>query len=229
MHRRKHRTRRSRRLVMLDAVAIGLAVVGLTALAAAHVVHADPPIAHVSGRLRGASPPPAATDVRGTSTAHPSASPRPEAMGRSRPVELSIPAIDVRTALVLLGLRRDGTLEVPTDYLVAGWYDLGPSPGEPGAAVIVGHVDSTAGPAVFYRLGELTRGTSVQVGRADGSEATFRVYAVREFAKSAFPTSLVYGQTQAPELRLITCGGRFDATTGHYLDNVVVFARAIQG
>jgi sortase (surface protein transpeptidase) len=229
MHHRKLRTR-SRRLVLLDAVAIVLAVVGLIALVAAHIGRADPPIAQVSGRVQEhASRPPTATHVEGTSTPRPSANPGPVAMARSRPVELSIPTIDVQTSLALLGLQPDGTLQVPGDYSVAGWYHLGPSPGEPGAAVIVGHVDSTAGPAVFYRLGELTPGTSVHVARADGSEATFKVYAVREFAKSAFPTSLVYGPTQDPELRLITCGGPFDSATGHYLDNVVVFARAARG
>jgi hypothetical protein len=116
---------------------------------------------------------------------------------------------------------------VPTSFSVAGWYDLGPAPGDPGAAVVLGHVDSTSGPAVFYRLGDLAPGELVRVAREDGTDALFRVYAIREFAKSAFPTSLVYGRTRGAELRLITCGGPFDETTGHYLDNVVVFARAI--
>lgn len=136
-----------------------------------------------------------------------------------------IPAIGLHTRLIGLGLNHDGTLEVPTDYALAGWYELGPRPGERGAAVIVGHVDSTEGPAVFYRLGELEPGSKVRVEWADGSSVGFRVYAVREYAKAAFPTTLVYGRTPAAELRLITCGGPFDGSTGHYLDNVVVFAR----
>jgi sortase (surface protein transpeptidase) len=179
------------------------------------------PRVRVSGSLR---PTPATVPV-GSSANAPTGAPSPP-IRTSRPVELSIPAIGVRTALVPLGLAADGTLAVPTSFSVAGWYELGPAPGDPGAAVVVGHVDSTSGPAVFYRLGDLAPGELVRVDREDGTDARFRVYAIREFAKSAFPTSLVYGQTQAPELRLITCGGPFDAETGHYMDNVVVFARS---
>lgn len=93
-----------------------------------------------------------------------------------------------------------------------------------GLGVIVGHVDSKQGPAVFYRLGELAPSSLVHIALADRTEVLFRVYAVREYPKAAFPTSLVYGATPAPELRLVTCGGPFDEKTGHYLDNVVVFA-----
>jgi sortase (surface protein transpeptidase) len=124
-----------------------------------------------------------------------------------------------------LALNPDGSLQVPTDFSEAGWYDLGPRPGQPGPAVIAGHVDSTDGPAIFYRLGELAPGSLVRIALADGTEVRFRVYAVREYPKTAFPTSLVYRGIPAPELRLVTCGGPFDAATGHYVDNVVVFAR----
>jgi sortase (surface protein transpeptidase) len=141
------------------------------------------------------------------------------------PLQLSIPAIGVDTPLVGLGLNPDGTLQVPTDFSVAGWYSLGPSPGEPGAAIIAGHVDSKLGPAVFYRLGQLAPGSVVRIALADRTEALFRVYAVREYAKAAFPASVVYGTTPGAELRLVTCGGAFDRRTGHYVDNVVVFAR----
>jgi hypothetical protein len=116
---------------------------------------------------------------------------------------------------------------VPADASVPGWYALGPWPGEPGAAVVVGHVDSAYGPAVFYRLGEVAPGSLVRIASADASAVEFRVYAVREYPKSAFPTTLVYGPTAVPELRLVTCGGQFDSASGHYLDNVVVFARSV--
>jgi hypothetical protein len=122
-------------------------------------------------------------------------------------------------------VNADGTLKVPNDFGVAGWYRLGTKPGSRGPAVIVGHVDSESGPAVFYRLGTLTRGALVRVAWRSGASLLFRVYAVREYAKASFPSLLVYGETRGPELRLITCGGSFDAETGHYLDNVVVFAR----
>jgi sortase (surface protein transpeptidase) len=145
------------------------------------------------------------------------------------PSRLAIPAIGVRTNVIRLGLNPDRTLDVPTDYSVAGWYALGPKPGETGAAVIVGHVDSKKGPAVFYRLGEVAPGDLVRVVASPNRDALrFRVYAVREYPKAAFPTALVYRQTTKPELRLITCGGPFDTETGHYLDNVVVFARQVE-
>jgi sortase (surface protein transpeptidase) len=95
--------------------------------------------------------------------------------------------------------------------------------------VIVGHVDSESGPGVFYRLGTLERGDLVRVSWKSGDSVTFRVYAVREYAKASFPSLLVYGATKAPELRLITCGGPFDSASMHYLDNVVVFARMAPG
>ncbi|HYX80678.1 MAG TPA: class F sortase [Actinomycetota bacterium] len=213
----KHRTRRRRRPALIDGVAVALVVAGVGALSVARLAPSGPPAPRVSGRVH---------EPAATRSMAPASSPSPDAIGRSRPVQLSIPAIGVRTPLIRLGLEPNGTLQVPTDFSVAGWYDLGPSPGEVGPAVIVGHVDSTAGPAVFYRLGQLTPGETVQVAREDGTEVPFRVYAVREFVKADFPTALVYGPTEGPELRLITCGGGFDSATGHYLDNIVVFARS---
>ena len=146
----------------------------------------------------------------------------------SVPTRLEIPAIRVRTPLLRLGQRADGTLAVPVPgphYDQAGWYRYSPTPGARGPAVIVGHIDSRrGGPSVFFRLGELHTGDVVRVARADGTVATFAVQQVRRFHKSAFPTQLVYGNTDQAALRLITCGGPFDTTSGHYLDNIVVTA-----
>jgi sortase (surface protein transpeptidase) len=143
----------------------------------------------------------------------------------ARPVWLSIPAIGVRTSLVDLGLRANGTLQVPSSTAVAGWYTGSPRPGTIGAAVIAGHVDSRSGLGIFFWLRELRPGDRVYVGRADGTMAVFTVTAVRKVAKDLFPTAAVYGPVPDPELRLITCGGVFDRSTGSYLSNVVVFAR----
>ncbi len=147
-------------------------------------------------------------------------------LAASRPVSLTIPSIGVHsTTLVDLGYTKDGELEVPKDFDLPGWFTPGPTPGQFGPAVIAGHVDSKAGPAVFYRLGALKAGDRVTVGRADGSTATFRVDRVARYAKDAFPTAEVYGNTtNRAELRLITCGGTFDRRTGHYVDNVVAYA-----
>jgi sortase (surface protein transpeptidase) len=140
------------------------------------------------------------------------------------PVRLQIPAIDVSTSLVKLGRLPDGSLEVPKDWDTAGWYDKGPRPGQPGPAVILGHVDSKTGPAVFYQLRALRPGDTVRVGLADGRILVFRVQRVQRYPKDRFPTEAVYFPTLNRELRLITCGGEFDYAAGSYRDNIVVYA-----
>jgi sortase (surface protein transpeptidase) len=140
------------------------------------------------------------------------------------PESLYIPAIGVRTRLVRLGLTKGGTLQVPSSAAVAGWYTGSPRPGQIGAAVIAGHVDSYLGPGVFFRLRALRRGELVYVRRDDGSLAVFAVTAVHAFLKTRFPTAEVYAPVPNAQLRLITCGGTFDPASGHYLSNVIVFA-----
>jgi LPXTG-site transpeptidase (sortase) family protein len=152
------------------------------------------------------------------------AAPSPTATSVPRPTALEIPAIGVKTRLIRLGLTAAGTLQVPSTTTVAGWYTGSPRPGETGAAVIAGHIDSYAGPGVFYRLKDLKRGDLVYVQRGRGTLAVFKVTAVRMFPKSRFPRAAVYGPVPDAELRLITCGGTFDPATGHYLSNVIVFA-----
>jgi len=144
------------------------------------------------------------------------------------PVEVAVPRIGVDTPLVQLGIAPDGSLEVPGrgEFDRAGWLTTSAVPGEPGASVIAGHVDSTSGPAVFYRLHELVPGDEVRVQRADGRTEVFTVDEVRRVSKDAFPTAEVYGPQPGPVLRLVTCGGEFDRATGHYTDNVIAFASA---
>jgi sortase family protein len=146
----------------------------------------------------------------------------------SRPVYLSIPAIDVHTRLIRLGLTAQGTLQVPASTSVAGWYTGSPRPGQVGSAVIAGHIDSVQGPGVFFRLRLLRPGDRIYVRRAGGRLAVFRVYAEHMYAKDSFPTRRVYGPVPDPELHLITCGGIFDPATGSYLSNVVVYASQIR-
>jgi hypothetical protein len=143
------------------------------------------------------------------------------------PVRLEIPAIGVATGLQRLGRAGDGTVEVPhgpDQWEVAGWYEDGTRPGDPGSAVILGHVDSKAGPAVFYRLRELRPGDRVEVVRAGGSRIAFTVERVARYDKRRFPTAEVYYPTLEPMLRLVTCGGAFDPVSKHYTDNVIAFA-----
>ena len=145
------------------------------------------------------------------------------------PIRLQIPAIHVSTKIVDEGLDADGALQVPplTDAGVreVGWYDLGPAPGQVGSAIIAGHVDSDQAAGVFYDLGRLAPGNAVEVTLANGDTVHFTVTSVHEYSKAHFPASEVYGPEPYQALRLITCGGAFDEATGHYLSNIVVYAR----
>ena len=140
------------------------------------------------------------------------------------PVRLRIPELGVDAAVGGVGKAADGTVEVPSEWDEVGWFDQGARPGEAGPAVLLGHVDSRNGPAVFVRLPQARPGTVVEVVGADATVTRFRVERVEAFPKTRFPTDAVYLPALAPELRLVTCGGAFDRTTGHYVDNVVVWA-----
>ena len=143
---------------------------------------------------------------------------------KPRPVKILIPAIGVSAPVIPLGLNPDRTLEVPKDYGDTGWFTRGPEPGEPGAAVITGHVDSKRGPAVFYRLRQLRRGDLITIVLKDRTTVRYVVRSSKAVPKNRFPTKLVYRKTPYPALRLITCDGAFDTSTGHYRDNYIVFA-----
>jgi hypothetical protein len=150
------------------------------------------------------------------------------AMPVSPPVRLRIPSIMVDSELMALGLRDDGSLEVPPDGFPAGWYTGAPTPGELGPAIIAGHVDWNGQPGVFYGLRDLEPGADISVDRADGSTAVFRVRSVQQFSKDAFPTEAVYADIDHPGLRLITCGGSFDKEAHSYRDNLVAFADLLE-
>lgn len=140
------------------------------------------------------------------------------------PERVRIPSIGVDSALEGLSLGEGGRLEAPIDFDLAGWYADGVVPGEVGPAIIAGHVDSPSAPAVFADIGSLAVGDEIIVTLSDGSESVFLVSGSLQSAKAEFPTATVYSNVPAPELRLITCGGIFDSSTGHYLDNLIVFA-----
>ena len=147
---------------------------------------------------------------------------------RSRPVHLYIPKIGLSTSLSVLGLEKDGTVSVPTNFAVPGWYDGDRAPGQKGSAVILGHVDNQQGPAVFFYLVRLKPGDRVFVTLANGKRLQFAVIGVRMFQKTNFPDKLVYGARNYPALQLVTCGGIFDSATGHYLSNIVVFTALVK-
>ena len=143
------------------------------------------------------------------------------------PTRLRIPAAGVDTPLERLGRAADRSIALPSRPELAGWFAGGPRPGQPGPAVIIGHVDSDHAPAVFFRLRHLTPGALVTVDRADGTAARFRVTRLEQVAKAEFPTDTVYAPDLEPSLRLITCGGDFDRADRNYLDNVIVFASPV--
>lgn len=212
----ERRARRSRALAAAAAGLSGVAVATLLAFQAfqGHPATAAPPM-----------PAPAASTASGRAT--PSAAP---ALPRSAPVRLEVPRIDVRTPLMKLAKNPDQTVETPplSRAQEAGWYRLGAAPGSRGAAVVIGHVDTARGPAVFYRLGELRPGDQARVLRADGRTAVFRIDSVERVGKDRFPTQRVYGDPGYAAIRLITCGGRFDRGSGHYTDNVIAFGHLVR-
>lgn len=157
----------------------------------------------------------------------PGAAPGARAVARSVPLTLSIPAINLTVSLSELGLNANHTIQVPTDFQEPGWYEYGPSPGQLGSSVILGHVDSYQGPAVFFRLRTLAPGDRVNVTLADGVITHFVVRQVAMYLKANFPTVEVYGPHGYSALQLVTCGGVFDSQTGHYLSNVVVYTSLV--
>jgi sortase (surface protein transpeptidase) len=129
----------------------------------------------------------------------------------------------VKARVVAVGLRADGTMQVPDPDKV-GWYKLGPRPGAPGPAVLIGHLDSRTDPAVFYRLRQLRPGDEILVGERGGRTRRFLVGRLERHPKTALPVDRIWTNATRPLLRLITCGGSFDHRTGHYRDNLIVFA-----
>ncbi|MDD5710936.1 MAG: class F sortase, partial [Candidatus Colwellbacteria bacterium] len=142
----------------------------------------------------------------------------------SAPIRLRIPAINVDAPFIGLGLKSNGEIEIPAGYEEVGWYTKGPTPGEIGPAVVLGHVDSYQGPAVFFSLGQLKPGDSIEIERQDGKTAVFHVDYLERYPQSEFPTALVYGDLDYAGLRLITCSGIYDRETNEYNLNLVVYA-----
>jgi hypothetical protein len=147
----------------------------------------------------------------------------------SRPIRISIPSIGVRAPVHGVGLADDGSIAVPDNNRrnEAGWYRAGPTPGQFGPAVIVGHVDTRTGPAIFHDLATLRPGAKIEVTRRDRRVAVFKVNSVETFSKAKLPPDRVYGDFSRPGLRLITCGGRWAGGDLGYADNVVVFASLV--
>lgn len=159
----------------------------------------------------------------------PTPPPDMEVLEHSSVQRIRIPSISVDAPVMTVGLDAQGWIDAPPpqDRNLAGWYLNGISPGQQGSAVIVGHVDNAQGPAVFYGLGALQKGSHIEVARYDGRTAVFEVYGVEVFSKNSFPGARVYGDTGHPELRVITCGGGY-SKAGGYDGNVVVFARMVE-
>lgn len=222
-----------RRTSTTIAVACGLVAIGAAALAVdALQVDAPSPLASASIASSESAGTPDQGEVMAPSQPAPaSAAPDVDVVERppqAMPVSLSIPKIDVETELEQLGTLDDGALATPVDTDLAGWFSGGPRPGAVGPAVIAGHVSWNGDPSIFFRLTELEVGDTFSVGQPDGAEVTFEATRIEQHPKDEFPTVAVYANTAGPELRLITCGGEFDSSTGHFDDNIVVFAELVE-
>ncbi|MCY1143728.1 class F sortase [Actinoplanes sp. Pm04-4] len=210
---------RRTRFALLAVTAV-LAIIGAALLTTAA-------LRHPSELPRAAGVPTAAPDAT-------TGAPRPGAaageltsgplMATSPPTRISIPALQVTVPVIGLGQQSDGSMQVPTDAKTVGWYTKAPTPGSLGPAVLAGHVDYKKQPGTFAHLADLTSGDTITIAREDGSTAFFTVTATERYAKDHFPSDAVYGPINHAGLRLITCGGDFDTTAGHYRDNIVVYA-----
>lgn len=220
------RPTRSGRRRTVAVVAVVLAATGATVVGVGVASQTHPP----RPSTVGSTTPATATSPPARVAAPPQTA--PVALPPSEPVAIDIPAIGVHSKVQYLGLTPDGALEVPAPgplYNQAAWYKYSPTPGSLGPAIITGHVDSAKdGPSVFFRLGDLKPTDQIRVTRSDGLVATFTVDGLSVYPKDRFPTQLVYGNTNYPALRLVTCSGPFDRSTGHYADNIVVFASLIE-
>jgi hypothetical protein len=147
----------------------------------------------------------------------------------SLPVQLTIPAINVQAPILQVGLAADGSVDVPPlqQHNQVGWFDEGPTPGQFGPALIVGHVDTRTGPSVFHDLGRLKPGQKIEILRRDHRTAIFEVNSVEHFGKTKLPVARVYGDYSRPLLRLMTCGGPWLGGSRGYEDNIVVFASLV--
>lgn len=202
-----HRTRRAAAQPLLALLTL---LVGLTACSSGTG-------ARISGDATTAAPPTTAPPPTGGS--------RPERTAAAAPDRVTIASVGVDSALLPLGLNEDGSVEVPPadKGMTAGWYTGAAVPGEPGAAVIIGHNDTRFGRAVFHDLRKIRKGADIAVHNSRGKTVHFTVTGTETVSKKAFPTQKVYGATNARVLRLITCDGAFDAQ-GHPVDNLIVYA-----
>jgi sortase (surface protein transpeptidase) len=213
-------------------IAVGLAIIGVVLIwaALARPATPEPALAPAPNDHGMRSTPPSAPQPtsQGSTAGADQTDLRDQTKGlvlpKSEPMAVSIPRIGVRSRLVRLGLKN-GEMETPADPADAGWFTGGPTPGALGPAVIAGHVTWNGAREVFYRLGSLRPGDEVIVTRKDGKTAIFTVSRVARFSKERFPSRAVYGQIDHAGLRLITCGGTYDAARHKYADNVIVFAR----
>lgn len=226
--------KRRERLSRLPSVAllVGVAVLcsGLTATVMTVSAKDDnrpPPATRASLTTTGETSPPRAAPAApiAPAPAGPAAPSSPaKAIAALPPVGVGIKAIKVLAEVDPMGLTANGQLQVPTNFARVGWWSGGPKPGEVGPAVLEGHVDSTKGAAVFYALRLLKHGDEIQVAREDRSNVVFVVDRLASYPKNNFPTHAVYGPTDKPTLRLITCTGSFDTSRRSYRDNLVVYA-----
>ncbi|WP_019814494.1 class F sortase [Saccharomonospora saliphila] len=146
-----------------------------------------------------------------------------------RPTRVEIPALNVDSSLITVAVTMEGEMAVPSakEPMQAAWYRLSPVPGEDGPAILLGHVDGYGEPGIFHDLDELAEGDEIRVRRSDDRVVTFAVTRSEQVPKDEFPTDAVYGNTEGPELRLITCGGVFDDAEHSYEDNVIVYAEPV--
>lgn len=223
----RHRNPSGRRRVTVSAIVVCLLAVGIYFRVRAQTPDAGSDAPVVVARARIVTAPSTASSTPAAIIGVDPATRSAIARKVTAPAHLTVPSIGVSTRLQELKRLPDGSMQAPSRWAEAGWYSGGAAPGEIGPAVIVGHIDSTRGPAVFYRLREIAVGARISITERNGAALRFVVDDMHAYPKDDFPTATVYGPTPTPELRLITCTGEFDPEARSYLSNLVVFAHLV--
>lgn len=204
-----------------------LVLLGATAAGGCATPATSPPVQTPVPRTASASK----QDPAGSASAPHSATVRtdagPTSVASGSPIRLNIPAIGVDAAVQAVGVLASGHLGVPSNWTDVAWYRDGPVPGQPGDAVIDGHLDSYTAPAVFWKLSSLRAGDTIEVQLSTGASVDFRVNTLRYVPYQSHDLGGIFSTTGPPSLTLITCGGRWLAAQRVYAERLVVHAELL--
>jgi len=157
----------------------------------------------------------------------PSPLPSPSPSPPAEPFKITIPKLNVAANITKVGfIEESGKMEVPQNAMEVGWYQYGPPPGEPGAAVLTGHYDTLTGaPAIFYSLGNLASGDDFYITNEQGEQLKYVVEEIKNLPLYNFPKDLIYGERDFSQVSLLTCAGVWNPSARLYSHRLAVIAK----